>query len=96
MMIALLLFAITFVLVFLLGIQQLNVQFGQRAQAFMTSLAIAGLQLWLLKLMPQPTSWLENLGYLAGGPFGILAAMSSHGWLSAVFARGAKLIRRQA
>lgn len=95
-MTALLLFAITFVLVFLLGIQQLNVQFSQRVQAFVTSIAIAGLQLWLLKLMPQPTTWLENIGYLMGGPFGILAAMSSHAWLTALFARGQQLLRRQA
>lgn len=92
----LLLFAITFVLVFLLGIQQLNVQFGQRAQAFVTSLAIAWLQLWLLKIMPQPTSWLDNTGYLLGGPFGILAAMRWHPWLSRVFSSGLQRLRRQA
>lgn len=92
---ALLLFIITFVLVFLLGIQQLNVQLGQRTQAFVTSLAIAWLQLWLLKIMPQPTSWLDNAGYLMGGPFGILAAMRWHGWLTTQFQRGQRLMRRQ-
>lgn len=94
-MTAIALFAITFALVFLLGIQQLNVQFGQRAQAFLTSLAIAWLQLLLLKLMPQPTSMAENIGYLLGGPFGILAAMQWHPALTALFERGRRLIRRQ-
>lgn len=93
---ALLLFVVTFVLVFLLGIQQLNVQFGQRLQAFITSLAIAWLQLVLLKLMPQPTNWLENTGYLLGGPFGILAAMASHRPLTLLFDRGRQLLRKSA
>ena len=91
----LILFAVTFTLVFLLGIQQLNVQAGQRTQAFITSLAIAWMQLLLLKLMPQPTSWLENAGYLLGGPFGILAAMGSHRALTAFFDRWRILGRRQ-
>jgi len=89
------LFAVTFALVFLLGIQQLNVQFNQRVQAWITSLAIAWMQLLLLKLMPQPTTWLENAGYLLGGPFGILAAMSSHTRLTAFFNRWRNLARRQ-
>lgn len=90
-----LLFGITFALVYLLGIQQLNVQFGQRTQAFVTSLAIAYLQLQLLKVMPQPTTTLENLCYLTGGPFGILAAMSTHAWLTRLFARAQQLMSRQ-
>lgn len=89
-----LLFAVTFVLVFLLGIQQLNVQFGQKLQAWLTSLAIAWLQLLLLKLMPQPTTAAENLGYLLGGPFGILAAMRWHPLLTDWFERGRRLLRR--
>lgn len=94
-MTALMLFGITFALVYLLGIQQLNVQFGQRTQAFLTSALIAFCQLQLLKVMPQPTTWLENAGYLSGGSFGILAAMSSHRWLTDVFERGQRLLRRQ-
>lgn len=94
-MTALLLFAITFALVYLLGIQQLNVQFNQRAQAFITSFAIAWLQLVLLKLMPQPTTLIENTGYLLGGSFGILAAMASHAPLTAFFDRWRRLARRQ-
>jgi len=93
---ALLLFAITFVLVYLLGIQQLNVQFNQRTQAFVTSALIAMLQLWLFKLVPQPTNDVENLAYVMGGPFGMVSAMQSYPWLAERLARGKALLRRQA
>jgi hypothetical protein len=35
----------------------------------------------LLKVMPGPTSFIELLAYLLGGPLGILASMALHPWL---------------
>lgn len=49
-MTAIALFASTFALVFLLGVQQLNVQHGHQAAAFFTSLFIGLSQLALYKM----------------------------------------------
>lgn len=78
---AILLFIASFLLVMLLGLQQLNVQGNHRPAAFFTSLLIGAANLAVLKLVPGPTGWLEVAGFLAGGPFGILASMALHPWL---------------
>lgn len=76
------LFASTFALVFLLGVQQLNVQHGHRGAASITSLFIGISQLALYKLAPD-AGGLEVAGYLAGGPLAIICAMAVHPWLRA-------------
>jgi hypothetical protein len=78
MIIALLLFASTFVVVFALGVQSLNTNGGHRLLAFITSFFIGGSNLVLFKLLPGPTDWTQIAAYLLGGPFGIVAAMAAH------------------
>lgn len=85
-MAALALFSSTFALVFLLGVQQLNVQGGHRLAAVATSVAIGGSQLVLFKMVPD-AGGLDVAAYLAGGPVGIFAAMVAHPWLRRVFGR---------
>ena len=79
-MTALTLFASTFALVFLLGVQQLNVQHGHHGAAGVTSLFIGISQLALYKLAPD-AGGLEIAAYLAGGPLAIVGAMRVHPWL---------------
>lgn len=74
---ALLIFASTFVLVFALGFQSLNVNNGHYKAAFLTSFAIAASNLILFKTIPQ-ADWLEIAAYLAAGPLAIIASMWSH------------------
>ena len=76
-MTALALFISTFVLVFALGIQSLNVNNGHHRAAIFTSFFIGGSQMVLFKLAPD-ASWLEAADFLLGGPIGIYAAMLSH------------------
>jgi hypothetical protein len=85
-MTALALFASTFALVFLLGVQQLNVQHGHQAAAFVTSLFIGVSQLVLYKMAPD-AGGLEIACYLAGGPLAIICAMRVHPWLRRTFGR---------
>lgn len=77
-MTALLLFGATFLTVCALSLQSLNVMGGHRGMAFLTSFVIGGANLLLLKLAPQPTSLLDDAGFLLGGPFGVVAAMALH------------------
>ena len=74
---ALLIFASTFVLVFALGFQSLNVNNGHYKAAFLTSFAIAASNLILFKTIPQ-ANWLEIAAYLAAGPLAIIASMWAH------------------
>lgn len=83
-MTALYLFASTFSLVFLLGVQQLNVQGRHYFAAFGTSIAIGLSQLALYKLAPD-AGGLEIAAYLAGGPLGIVSAMRAHPWMKRRF-----------
>ena len=80
------LFISTFALVFLLGVQQLNVQHGHQVAAFFTSLFIGISQLALYKMAPD-ASGAEIAAYLAGGPLAIVCAMRAHPWLRARFRR---------
>lgn len=72
-----LLFASTFALVFLLGLQFLNVNGGHYVAAFMTSFGISLSQLILYKLMPD-ASLSEIVAYMSGAPFGIVLSMYVH------------------
>jgi len=71
------LFASTFVSVFALGFQSLNVNGGHYRAAFLTSLLIGSSTLWLYRLLPE-ASLTEVIAYLLGGPFGIVASMWAH------------------
>lgn len=77
---ALWLFASTFILVFALGIQQLNVSGRHYAAAFITSIGISASNLVLFKLAPG-SAGIEIVAYLFGGSFGIVVAMAAHPWL---------------
>jgi len=74
---ALLIFASTFVLVFALGFQSLNVNSGKYTAAFLTSFFIAGSNLVLFKTVPQ-SGGIEMFAYLLAGPFAIVASMYVH------------------
>lgn len=78
-MIELALFGSAFLLVFALGVQSLNVNNGHYAAAFATSFFIGVSNLVLYRYMPDPTPS-QVAAYLAGGPFGIIAAMRFHKW----------------
>lgn len=74
------LFVSTFVLVFALGAQSLNVNNGHFLLAAVTSFVIGAGQMVLYKLAPN-ASWTEIAAYLMGGPFGITAVMRVHPYL---------------
>lgn len=73
-MTAALLFVSTFAVVFALGSQSLFVNSGRYVAAFCNSAAIGFCHLALYKLAPG-SAGMEIVAYLAGGPFGIVAAM---------------------
>lgn len=80
------LFISTFILVFALGAQSLNVNNGHYWAAAFTSFAIGASQMVLFKLAPD-ANWTEIFAFLLGGPFGITAAMWAHPRLSSVLKR---------
>jgi len=76
-MTALLIFLSTFILVFALGFQSLNVNNGHYKAAFFTSFAIALSNIVLFKTIPQ-AGWLDISAYLAAGPMAIVSSMWAH------------------
>jgi hypothetical protein len=74
---ALYIFGGTFVTVFALGLQSLNVNGGHYWAAALTSFAIAGGNLVILKFVPQGEIT-QLLAYLAAGPLAIVASMTAH------------------
>lgn len=86
------LFLATFAVVFLLGLQQLNVQHGHRLAAAITSVLISAATLVQFKLLPGPTTALDIAGYMAGGVLGIVASMTVYPRLQRVVASA---LRRQ-
>lgn len=78
-------FACTFGVVVALGLQSLNVNGGHYVLAAFNSFAIGAFNLALLKLVPQPTTTIDNLAYLLGGPIGIVVAMKTHPYLIRFF-----------
>jgi len=76
-MTALIIFGSTFILVFALGFQSLNVNNGHYKAAFFTSFAIAVSNLVLFKTVPQAGA-MEIAAYLTSGPFAIIASMWAH------------------
>ena len=81
------LFASTFILVFALGIQSLNVVNGHKGAAIVTSFFISTGQLVLYKLAPS-ADWVEIIAFLSGGPWGIYAAMEFHPSIVRIFSKG--------
>ena len=77
-MTALIIFVATFVTVFALGFQSLNVNGGHYRAAFFNSFAIGIGNLMILKFVPDAGA-LQIAAYLLGGPFGIVASMWAHG-----------------
>ncbi len=75
----LLLFTSTFLAVFALGFQSLNVNNGHYVSAFFTSFLIGAANLALFKLAPNATGS-EIAAYMSGGPIGIVCAMKFHAW----------------
>lgn len=71
------LFVSTFLLVFFLGLQSLNVNGGHYAAAFFTSFGIGIANMVLFKLAPD-ASGAEIAAFLMGGPFGIVTSMWTH------------------
>ena len=84
---AIAIFFACFAVVFLLGIQQLNVNGRHYIAAMLTSYGIGTAQLFLLKVMPQPTSNWEIVAYLNAGPIAIACAMAAHPGLVRLFAK---------
>ena len=80
------LFASTFILVFALGAQSLNVNNGHYWAAAFTSFAIGSSQMVLFKLAPH-ASWSEITAFVMGGPFGITASMWAHPRLTKLLKR---------
>jgi len=71
------LFGSTFILVFALGFQSLNVNGGHYLLAFSTSFVIGAANLVLYKMAPNANAT-EMAAFLLGGPFGIVASMAAH------------------
>lgn len=94
-MTAVALFATTFVLVFLLAVQQFNVHYNEVTRAFISSTGIALLNLVLLKVMPQHTTLIENAAYVFGSSFGVIAGMRCRPLLARWVECGRQLLRRQ-
>lgn len=84
---AALLFASTYVLVFALGLQSLNVNGGHYAAAFCTSFAIGAANLVLFKLAPDAGPF-EIAAFMAGGPLGIVSAMKAHPHFVRMYRKG--------
>src|SRR5574340_500931 len=76
----LLLFLSTFISVFALGVQSLNVNNGHYVAAFFTSFLIGGANLMLFRLAPNATG-LQIAAYLSGGAIGIICAMRVFAWV---------------
>lgn len=74
---ALILFISTFVAVFALGFQSLNVNQGHYRAAALTSFAIGGGNLLILKMVPNGDFY-AMAAYLVAGPLAIMASMWVH------------------
>lgn len=85
-MTALALFVSTYILVFALAAQSLNVNGGHYVAAFLTSFAIGASHLVLYKLAPEADGW-QIVAYLTGGPLGVISAMKTHPIIRSIFNR---------
>jgi hypothetical protein len=77
------LFLASFLVVFLLGIQQLNIQHRRYLAAMATSIGITGSNYILFKILPSgDIQFIQFLWYSLGGALGIVTAMWIHDALS--------------
>lgn len=74
---ALLIFASTYMTVFCLGLQSINVNQGQYLAAAVTSIAISSGSIFLYKFMPS-SGLVEYLAYYIGAIAGITSSIWSH------------------
>jgi len=81
-------FIACFGLVFALAFQSLNTNQGRHGWAFITSFVIGAAQLYVLRTLPSTEDLLVQAAYLAGGPFGAIAAMRWHPWITKNRKRG--------
>lgn len=84
---ALFIFLSTYSVVLFLGLQSLNVNGGHKLLAVLTSFGIGTANIFILKIMPGPTGWLEIAAYMTGGLLGILTSMQIHPWVLRRFGR---------
>ncbi len=70
-------FVSTFVAVFALGFQSLNVNQGHYKSAALTSFAIGGSNLFILKIIPDGDLY-AMVAYLIAGPLAIVSSMWVH------------------
>lgn len=84
---ALFIFVATFAVVLFLGLQSLNVNGGHKLLAVTTSFGISAANLFILKIMPGPTDWLDHAAYMTGGPLGIYASMCIHPYVVRLFGK---------
>ena len=75
---AIYLFAATYVTVFALGFQSLNVNQGHAKSAFIGSLVIGASNLVVYKLVPDTHTYIDIAAYLFGGPLGVVSSMWVH------------------
>lgn len=71
------LFASSFLVVLLLGLQSLNVNNGHFILAALTSFGIGSMQMVMFKLAPHATLT-EIAAFIGGGPLGIMSSMWLH------------------
>ena len=81
-MTSLILFLASFMTVFALGFQSLNVNRGHFFAAAIGSILIGICNLTIYRLMLQATQSIEMIAYVMGGHVGIVCAMYCHGKLS--------------
>lgn len=86
---ALFIFVATFAVVLFLGLQSLNVNGGHKLLAVTTSFGISAANLFILKIMPGPTDWLDHAAYMTGGPLGIYTSMCIHPYVVRLFGKKA-------
>jgi uncharacterized membrane protein len=75
------LFASSYIYVVALVLQSLLTNRGHYWGAFINSaLFIGPANLYIIKRLPGPTSTLDELAYIAGGPFAAVTAMAAYRW----------------
>jgi hypothetical protein len=75
----LILFLASFLLMFLLGFQQLNIEHRKYLYSFLTSICISTANYFLFKILPgSEFEFLQFLYFAVGGGLGIIASMILH------------------
>lgn len=80
------LFVASFVFVFLLSMQQMNVTARRYGLAFFTAVAICGAQIVQFKVLPADNGLLTLAAFMLGSALGVVTGMRVHPWLERVTA----------